>query len=120
MISNTDASLDRTSVILVAVMCGILVVGFVTLTIAGVDTTAYVIFCAGPLMTTLVGAVLSHKVAGVAATVKVVEAQTNGIATAARESLETHLDAQDRTAAIVAQDAEKRAQRPNLGAPGWP
>jgi hypothetical protein len=103
---------SRETIALTTILAVVLVAGFVVLAIAGVDTTAYVLFCAGPAVSTAVGFVLSHKVAKVAQVVSQVERQTNGMATARVDSLNDHLTAQDLTAAQVATAAAKRAQRP--------
>jgi len=109
---------DRTTAILIGSLSVLLVSGFVALSVIGVDTTAYVVFLSGPLMTSVVGAVLSHKVTSVQATVKAVGNQTNGIATAQRESLDVHLTAQDKTARESAQAAAALGRRLTRDAPG--
>jgi hypothetical protein len=83
-----------------------------------VDTSAYVLFCAGPIVSAAVGTILARKVAAVAGVVEEVKHQTNGIATAQTASIQAHLTEQDITAGEVALAAEKRAVRPTEGAPG--
>jgi hypothetical protein len=112
---NDNSALDRTAAVLIVVLTVTLVFGFVGLSLAGIDTTSYVLFCAGPIVSTAVGAILSRKVNAVAATVAVVEKQTNGIATAHRAQLDAHLTAQDVAAVEVATAAEKRAERQPQG-----
>lgn len=114
--SSAGARVDAASMVLVALLAVTLIIGFVTLTVAGIDTTTFVVFAAGPLMTTIVGAVLSHKVTAVASTVAAVsgtvdkvQEQTNGLASATLIKLDSHLTAQDITAADVADIAAKRA-----------
>jgi uncharacterized membrane protein len=113
-------SLDRSSVTLVGVLLVTLIGGFVALSVSGVETSTYVLFCAGPLMTTVVGAVLSRKVAVVEETVAKVEKQTNGMASATAAAVQAHLITQDERAAEVATDASKHLQRLTDGLPGPP
>lgn len=114
------AALDRPTVILTGVLGLTVLSGFIVLTAIGVDTTAYVVFLSGPLATMVVGAVLSHKVTGIQATATAVEKQTNGIATAQRDSLQDHLTAQDVTAAATAAAATEQQQSRTQDPPGWP
>lgn len=111
---------DRATVVLLAVMSMVLVAGFVTLAVLGVDTTAYVVFLSGPLLTTIVGAVLSHKVAAVKQIVGYVQEQTNGIAAAQSARLDAHLTAQDDTARESARAASELGQRLTQRPPGPP
>jgi hypothetical protein len=111
---------DRTTAVLISALSIVLVTGFVALSVIGVDTTAYVVFLSGPLMTSVVGAVLSHKVMGIQTTMRAVEHQTNGIATAQRASLEAHLDAQDATAKESAREATELGRRLTQRPPGSP
>lgn len=57
----------------------ILVGGFLLLTLTGHDTTAYVVFVSGPLVTTAVGALLAKQVGSVGATAQQAVDQTNGV-----------------------------------------
>lgn len=119
MLGDKDNSaVNRTAAGLVVVLTITLIGGFVGLSIAGIDTAAYVLFCAGPAVSTAVGIVLSHKVGTVEETVKQVEKQTNGIATAQRDALDAHLREQDVTAAEVATAAADLAQQAAQSRPG--
>jgi hypothetical protein len=118
VLDNNNGALNRTTAMLVIGLALTLIGGFVGLAIAGVDTTAYVLFCAGPAVSATVGVVLSHKVGTVAETVKQVERQTNGIAIARVSSLDDHLTAQDVAAAQVATAAAELAQNTAQGRPG--
>jgi hypothetical protein len=108
-----DVPLTVVSVLTITITTVTLVGGFVWLALAGVDTTGYVLFCAGPAASAAVGLVLSHKVGNVGDVVKQVERQTNGMAIARVVSLDDHLTAQDFTAAQVATAALDRAQPPS-------
>lgn len=71
----------------------VLISGFVVLTVAGASTTGYVLFCTGPLVSGIVGAVLSKKVADVQVTAERVEHATNGILGLRLTSLDHQLEA---------------------------
>lgn len=81
------------SIVLVALVL-VLVGGFVSLIITGHDTNTYTLFVAGPLVTTLVGAILSRRVKVVEAVARTVQEQTNGLLTAKVAGLHTHLTEQ--------------------------
>lgn len=57
----------------------VLVVGFVALAATNHDTSAFVVFVSGPLVSTLVGAVLVKRVAAVQTISETVETQTNSL-----------------------------------------
>lgn len=114
---NDNRAPDRGTALLIVVLAVTLIAGFVGLSLAGVDTSAYVLFCAGPIVSTAVGAVLSRKVAAVAGDVEQVKHQTNGIATAQNEALQAHLTEQDLTAAEVAHRGRGGTQRPTQDRP---
>lgn len=98
---STDAGL------LVAVgLIGIAVIGgFVVLTALGRPTTEYAVFVAGPLVTSIVAALLSRRVGTVAQAVERVERQTNGVLASQFSDVTSHLARQDVTAAAAAQEA---------------
>jgi hypothetical protein len=102
---------DQGTALLALVMVVTLVGGFVGLSIAGLDTAEYTLFLAGPAVSAAVGTVLAGKVKTVQATVAKVEAQTNGIASAAAKAVEAHLVLQDQAAAQVATDASEHRER---------
>lgn len=112
MQGNDNSAPERGTLLLIVSLTVALLGGFVALSLAGVDTTAYVLFCAGPIVSTAVGAVLSHKVNKVAGVVEQVKHQTNGIAAATAAAVQAHLTDQDITAAQVATAAAELAQRP--------
>lgn len=117
---NDNSALRRASAGLAVVLVVTLLGGFVGLSLAGIDTTGYVLFCAGPAVSTMVGIVLSHKVAAVAGVVEQVKHQTNGIATAQNAAVQAHLSEQDATAAQVATAAAEQAQNVASGPAGPP
>jgi hypothetical protein len=117
---NGNSANDRGTAVLALVLVVTLIAGFVGLAIADVDTTAYVAFCAGPVVSTAVGIILARKVGAVADVVDKVEAQTNGIATAQRDSLDAHLTAQDQLAGEAVRAAQIHAQRVSEGAVNAP
>jgi hypothetical protein len=89
-------SVDRTTLTVSA--CGLvaLVTGFVVLAETGNDTSAYVLFVSGPLVSTLVGALLVRKVSVVKKVAEDVRKQTNGIITMRLNTFDQKfLDAQE-------------------------
>lgn len=73
--------MDRTLVLALIGVLGILVGGFVALGLSGVPTTDYLLFLGGPIVTTLVGLVLTKRTAVLQATTDVVVHQTNDMLT---------------------------------------
>lgn len=96
MADNVDQPSDLTAAALtvLATLVLVLVAGFVVLTLAGRDTSTYTLFVAGPLVTSVVGAILSRRVHKVERIAQTVQAQTDGALTAQVEGLHEHLDAQ--------------------------
>lgn len=85
--------MDRTIATVATTLTLVLVAGFVTLAWSGRDTAAYVLFVAGPLVSTVVGVVLARKVSSVAGDVVAVKHQTNQMLTSRLDSLDTQLSA---------------------------
>lgn len=75
---------------LVAVLVG----GFLLLTLAGRDASAYTLFVSGPVVTSVVGVIISRRVHKVEQIATVVQAQTNGQLTAQVQGVHEHLDVQ--------------------------
>lgn len=92
--------MDRTLAFALVAVLGLLLAGYVLLSVNGADTAGYVILLSGPIVSTIVGAVLTHRVAVVKAVVDDVHHQTNSILTTRLDSLDTQLSAAatDRTA----------------------
>lgn len=117
---NNKRRHDRTSSGLILILVVALTAGFVGLSAIGANTLGYVLFVTGPSMTTLIGVVLSRRVASVAVVVDEVREQTNGIASAQTAAVQAHLTEQDVTAADVAMDATVDRQRHADKPPGSP
>lgn len=66
---------DRAVILAGTVLIVVLVAGFLVLSVRGIDTGAYALFCAGPVTTTIIGAVVTRKVSDVAVAVQAVEQQ---------------------------------------------
>jgi len=113
MPGSSTAPLDKTTAVIGGLGALVLVLGFVVLTAIGRDTTSYVIFVSGPLVSTLVGLVLSRKVSAVQATADEVKVATNGILGARLNSLDDQLAAasDERTAIATAAPATPAAHR---------
>lgn len=92
--------MDRTLAFALVAVLGLLLAGYVLLSVNGADTAGYVILLSGPIVSTIVGAVLTHRVAVVKDVVDTVQHQTNSLLTTKLDSLNTKLDAavDDRTA----------------------
>jgi hypothetical protein len=115
-----NSATERGTAVLALVLVVTLLAGFVGMSVADLDTTAYVAFCAGPAVSASVGMVLSRKVAAVAGDIVEVKHQTNGIASAAAAAVEAHLVLQDRAAVEVARDAAEHRERLNESPVGPP
>lgn len=76
MSSRTPGSPDRAVILAGTVLILVLVAGFLVLSVRGLDTTAYALFCGGPVTTTIIGAVVTKRVSGVAAAVQDVDRKT--------------------------------------------
>lgn len=72
----------------------VLIAGFLLLVLAGRDTSTYTLFVAGPLVTSVIGTILSQRVTRVEQIAQTVQAQTDGQLTAKLEEIHSHLDAQ--------------------------
>lgn len=105
------------SLVLVVV---VLVVGFVVLGLAGKDTGAYTLFLAGPLITTIVGALLAQRVHAVEEVAKSVQAQTDGMLTDRLNEVHAHLDDQTQTLLQPKPDAPEVKPAAGLPAQGRP
>jgi hypothetical protein len=94
--------MDRTISALVVVVALVLVGGFVTLALTGRPTDLYVLFVSGPLVSALVGGLLTRKVAAVQAITETVAHQTNGILTGRLDHVDSQLqDASDQRVRIA-------------------
>lgn len=83
--------MDRTLGALVVIIALVLVGGFITLSLSGHPTDLYVLFVSGPLVSALVGGLLTRKVAAVQAITETVAHQTNGILTGRLDSVDNQL-----------------------------
>lgn len=72
----------------------VLVGGFLALVLTGRDTSTYTLFVAGPLVTSVIGAILSQRVAKVESIAQTVKRQTDGQLTAQLAGIHDHLDTQ--------------------------
>jgi hypothetical protein len=79
---------DRTLTLAGIISTLVLVSGFLALSIAGKPTEAYVLFVSGPLVSGVVGVILSRKVNAVAETTEQVKAQVNGALSGRFDQLE--------------------------------
>ena len=94
--------MDKTLGALIAGFGLLLVGGFVTLALTGRPTDLYVLFVSGPLVSALVGGLLTRKVAAVQAITETVAHQTNGILTGRLDSVDLQLqDASDERTRIA-------------------
>lgn len=94
--------MDRTLGALVVLVALVLVGGFVTLALTGRPTDLYVLFVSGPMVSALVGGLLTRKVAAVQAITETVAHQTNGILTGRLDSVDNQLqDASDERTRIA-------------------
>jgi hypothetical protein len=97
-----EESMDRTLGALVVLVALVLVGGFVTLALTGRPTDLYVLFVSGPMVSALVGGLLTRKVAAVQAITETVAHQTNGILTGRLDSVDNQLqDASDERTRIA-------------------
>jgi hypothetical protein len=107
-------------VVLGVVVLGV-VAGFVVLGALGRDTTGLAVLVAGPLVTTIVGGVLSQRVRRVEEVARTVETQTNGAMSAQFAGVHDHLDAQTTeltatVAGVAGQPAPARTGRQGIPA----
>jgi hypothetical protein len=72
----------------------VLIGGFLLLVLAGRDTSTYTLFVAGPLVTSVIGTILSQRVSKVEQIAATVQKQTDGQLTAQLAGIHDHLDAQ--------------------------
>jgi hypothetical protein len=94
--------MDRTLGALVLGVALLLVGGFVALALSGHPTDLYVLFVSGPMVSALVGALLTRKVGAVQAIAETVAHQTNGILTGRLDSVDSQLqDASDERTRIA-------------------
>jgi hypothetical protein len=102
---RTEAAEEHMDKTLGALLAGfglLLVGGFVTLALTGRPTDLYVLFVSGPLVSALVGGLLTRKVAAVQAITETVAHQTNGILTGRLDSVDNQLqDASDERTRIA-------------------
>lgn len=80
----------------------VLVAGYVVLAVFGKDVQTYLLFLGGPAVTTIVGAVLSRRVTGVAAAVVTAAAPLRSLVTESVSDLDEHLTQQDQTLGEIA------------------
>jgi hypothetical protein len=85
--------MDRVALAGAAIVTLVLVGGFIFIASSGADTTGYVIFVSGPLVSSLVGAFLASKVRSVQATTDEVRHATDGLLTARLNSVDQQLAA---------------------------
>ena len=89
--SGRPVGLDTATAVVGGVIALVLVAGFLTLTVVGRSTDAYVLFVTGPIVSTIVGGLLSKKVdrveqlahSALSATAQMVPAELLGTALAA-------------------------------------
>lgn len=75
-------------------LVAVLIAGFLVLVLTGNETTTYTLFVAGPLVTTIVGALIGQRVKVVEDVARAVETQTNGALSANLAHIHEHLDQQ--------------------------
>jgi hypothetical protein len=85
--------MDRTLGTLIGGFGLLLVGGFVTLALTGRPTDLYVLFVSGPLVSALVGGLLTRKVAAVQAITEAVQEQTNGLLGARLDHVDNQFEA---------------------------
>lgn len=74
-----------------AAVAVLLTAGLLTLILAGRDTSAYLLWAGGPVISGLVGLVLAARVKSVAASVAVVRHQTNSLLTSRLDRLDSEI-----------------------------
>lgn len=85
----------------------VLVAGFVLLAWAGRDVSAYALFIGGPVVSAVVGVLITRRVATVSSDLAAVKHQTNSL-------LSVRLDTIDGELAAAAQDRAEKAPGPPL------
>lgn len=106
--------MDRTIATVATTLTIVLVSGFVVLAWSGRDTAGYVLFVAGPVVSTVVGVVLARKVSTIGSDVTTVKHQTNQMLTTRLDSLDSQLSAAaaDRSAIATVETAAPAAAGP--------
>jgi hypothetical protein len=87
-------SLAPSTLVILSGLFVVLVAGFLVLVLTEHDTATYSLFVAGPLVTSVVGAVVARRVRVVEGVARIVESQTNGLLSSNLAGLHDHLDAQ--------------------------
>lgn len=100
---STLQGIDKATAAVIGAVAFVLIGGYVVLAALRVDTVGYAVFVTGPVVSTIVGAVLARKVAVVKAVAEDVKQATNGLLSVRLDSLDTQLaSASDERAAIAA------------------
>lgn len=84
--------MDKTTAGALIAVLALLVSGFVALSLRGVATTEYLLFLGGPVVSALVGLVLTKRTAALQATTDVVAHQTNSLLQTKLTNIATALD----------------------------
>jgi hypothetical protein len=96
-VSGSQAASGSLAPSTLAILSGlfvVLVAGFLVLVLTEHDTATYSLFVAGPLVTSVVGAVVARRVRVVEDVARTVESQTNGLLSSNFAGMHDHLDAQ--------------------------
>jgi len=101
-------TLDKTLGIVATAAFLVLVGGFVALALAGRPTETYVLFVSGPVVSGVVGVILSRKVKAVQQSTSVIEQHVNGLLTSRLDHVDQALGA----AAVQADEIAARRARP--------
>lgn len=91
---NHPGSLSTLTMAMLGGLVCVLVGGFLLLVLTGHDTSTYILFVAGPLVTTVVGALIGQRVKVVEEVARTVEAQTNGQLSESLSHIHGHIDEQ--------------------------
>lgn len=110
-------ALDRQAYYVVTVLIAVLIAGYVVLTGLGRDTTGYLLLVGGPLVTSVIGSLISRRVAAVAGAVAEVQAATAAVVEDELPALHRHLQVQDKAlGTIVVAVSEQTRQADRLAA----
>lgn len=102
-------SLTPTAGVLILLLVLVVVGAFVTLALAGIDPSTFVLLVGAPVLTTVVGALLSRQVHAVERRAAVIQRQTNGALTSALADIRDQVAAEARSIRRMAVPASQDA-----------
>lgn len=114
--SDRSAAADTTTLVVSGVVFLVLVSGYVTLAALHIDTIGYAVFVTGPIVSTIVGAVLARRVGAVQAVAEDVRKATNGMLTTRLDLVDDQLVAASAERQVLAAGADREGPAPAAGA----